>query len=78
MNWFLFGFVVVFFNQTWHGESHYYALQLCASLDDFDFDLGHRENRLIGLVVKASASRAEYPGFESRLRWDFSGVESCQ
>ena len=30
-------------------------------------------NRLAGLVVKASASRAEDHGFESRLRWDFSG-----
>ena len=29
-------------------------------------------NRLIGLVVKASASRAEDLGFESRLRRDFS------
>ena len=28
---------------------------------------------LAGLVVKASASRAEGPGFESRLRRDFSG-----
>ena len=34
--------------------------------------------RLVGLVVKASASRAEDPGFESRLRRDFFGVESCQ
>ena len=33
--------------------------------------IGHY--RLVGLVVKASASRAEDPGFESRLRWDFSG-----
>ena len=33
-------------------------------------------NRLVGLVVKASASRAEDPGFESRFRRDFSGVES--
>ena len=24
-------------------------------------------------MVKASTSRAEDPGFESRLRWDFSG-----
>ena len=31
---------------------------------------------LVGLVVKASASRAEDPGFESRLSRDFSGVES--
>ena len=28
-------------------------------------------HRLVGLVVKASASRAEDPGFESRLSWDF-------
>ena len=33
-------------------------------------------NRLVGLVVKASASRAEDPGFESRLRRDFSEVVS--
>ena len=36
------------------------------------------ENRLVGLVVKASASRAEGPGFEFRLRRDFLGVESYQ
>ena len=29
--------------------------------------------RLVGLVVKASASRGEDPGFESRLRRDFFG-----
>ena len=28
---------------------------------------------LFGLVVKASASRAKDPGFESRLRQDFPG-----
>ena len=33
-------------------------------------------DRLVGLVVKASASRVEDPGFKSRLRRDFSGVES--
>ena len=33
-------------------------------------------DRLVGLVVKASASRAEDPGFKSRLRRDFFGVES--
>ena len=33
-------------------------------------------DRLVGLVIKVSASRAEDPGFESRLRRDFSGVES--
>ena len=35
-------------------------------------------HRLVGLVVKASTSRAEDPGFESRLRRDFSGAESYQ
>ena len=35
-------------------------------------------DRLVGLVVEASASRAEDPGFESRLRRDFFGVESYQ
>ena len=30
-------------------------------------------DRLVGLVVKVSASTAEDPGFESRLRRDFSG-----
>ena len=30
-------------------------------------------DRLVGLVVKASASRAEDPGFKSRLRRNFSG-----
>ena len=33
----------------------------------------HESDRLAGLVVKASASRAEDPGFESRLRRDISG-----
>ena len=33
-------------------------------------------DRLVGLVVKASTLRAEGPGFESRLLWDFNGVES--
>ena len=30
-------------------------------------------NRLVGLVVKATASGAEDPGFESSVRQDFSG-----
>ena len=35
--------------------------------------LGFFLDRLAGLVVKASASGAEDPGFESRLRRGFSG-----
>ena len=35
-------------------------------------------HRLVGLMVKASASTAEDHGFESPLRRDFSGVESYQ
>ena len=38
----------------------------------------HAPYRLVGLVVKASASRAEGPRFKSRLRRDFLGVESYQ
>ena len=37
------------------------------------FSLNHGCDCLGGLVVKASASGAEDPGFESRLRRDFSG-----
>ena len=33
-------------------------------------------DRLVGLVVKASTSRAEDPGFESRLRRDFFSESS--
>ena len=39
-------------------------------LEGFPHVLG---TELVGLVVKASASGAEDPGFESRLRRDFSG-----
>ena len=35
-------------------------------------------DRLVGLVIKASASRTEDPGFESRMRRDFFGVKSYQ
>ena len=45
--------------------SHYNAFQLKQHFREKD--------RLPGLVVKASASRAEDPGFESRLRRDLSG-----
>ena len=46
---------------------YFLTLHLCSS--------GHtsRVDRLVGLGVKASASRAEDPGFKSRLCRDFSG-----
>ena len=48
----------------------------CTVIEWFSrFDL---QNRLVGLVVKASASRVEDHRFKSRLRRDFSGVESYQ
>ena len=55
---------------------------MCVDLGS-DHGLDHmvqasQSDRLVGLVVKASASRAEDPGFESRLRRDFFGVESYQ
>ena len=34
----------------------------------------HEADHFLGLVVKASASRVEDPGFESCLRQDFSGL----
>ena len=36
------------------------------------------QGHLVGLAVKASASRAEGPGFKSHLRQDFFRVESYQ
>ena len=45
--------------------------QSAATLEcGFDSPSGHR---LVGLVVRASASGAEDPRFESPWRWDFSG-----
>ena len=37
-----------------------------------------KHGRLVGRVVKVSASRAEGPGFKSRLCGDFFGVKSYQ
>ena len=57
---------------------------LCLAYDDYEKEAirahvtPQSKDRLVGLVVKASASRAEGPGFESRLRRDFFGVESYQ
>ena len=41
-------------------------------------ECGTKIYRLVGPVLTAYASRAEDSGFESRLRRDFSGVESYQ
>ena len=49
-----------------------------ASACDRSSGLRLKSDRLVGLVVKASASRAEDPGFESRLCRDFFGVEAYQ
>ena len=42
------------------------------------YQFGIYLSTVVGLVVKASASRAEDPGFESRLQRNFFGVESYQ
>ena len=42
-------------------------------IEDADQTFYLTQDRLVGLVVKVSASGAEDPGFESRLRRDFSG-----
>ena len=53
-----------------HPQLHRSMDSLCLALPQTD--------SLVGLVVKASALRAEVPGFESCLRQDFSRVESYQ
>ena len=61
------------------GESSFHNNQVIIR-ECIKFVLEHIEDIhcLVGLVVKASASRAEDPGFESRLHRDFLGVESYQ
>ena len=57
---------------THHTHSHSrYSVHGVASSSPLS--LSSPLSRLVGLVVKASASRVEDPGFESRLRRDFSG-----
>ena len=58
------------------GTEHAYRLEIRSDIRT-SLQLG-KTNRLVGLKVKASASRAEDPGFKPRLRRDFSGVESHQ
>ena len=71
----------VHFRRTWDEQGPWCfdltkdACWLASSLAGRSFLSGHR---LVGLVVKASASRAEGPGFESRLRRDFFEVELYQ
>ena len=49
-----------------------------AGVSGVGLSLQLRPHRLIGSVIKASTSTVEDPGFESRLRRDFLGVESYQ
>ena len=51
-------------------EKHFSSFR---SLTFFHMPINRRQNRLVGLAVKTSTSRAEDSGFESRLRRDFSG-----
>ena len=53
--------------------SVYHSTNLFACFVNFVPGMGTKFDRLDGLVVMASASRAEDPSFESRLRRDFSG-----
>ena len=65
---------------AWSPDQHHAAMLADVSRPILGRAWGFRQlpvltqgDRLGGLVVKASASRAEGPGFESRLRRDFSG-----
>ena len=55
-----------------HLYTHMTIIVIALAIIDCDRD------HLDGLVVTASTSRAEGPGFESRLRRDFFGVKSYQ
>ena len=48
------------------------------AISSLRYSLRAAGDRLVGLVVKASTSREDDPGFESRLRRNFSGDESYQ
>ena len=52
-----------------------FTMHVFYSFDPYEYhlDLCYESHRLAGLVVKASASEAEDPEYESRLRRDFSG-----
>ena len=66
------------FSVRWHVHVDFQLFsQKSSGITDINQSIS-RSHRLVGLVVKASASRAGDPGFESRLRQDFFGVESYQ
>ena len=62
-------------HQCWHGKKKQTIPSLWRRNSAHFFS---PSDHLVGLVVKASASRAEDPRFESRWRRDFFGVESYQ
>ena len=55
----------------WHGITPLLCTPACSCI--LVLACIHPGDRLVGLVVKASASRAEDPGFESCWQRDFSG-----
>ena len=61
-----------FVKRTGYGVSQVTFTRLTQFLDPHDRRLSSTGHRLTGQVVKAFASGAEDPGFESRLRQDFS------
>ena len=65
---------------TLYLQYHVYTSKRNVPLSESTVRMGQSSviDRLVGLVVKASASSTEDPRFESRLRRDFSGVESYQ
>ena len=68
----LFGLVIRSLPRKWETrESNHGSLPIIGAFVDSTTDAYC--DRLVGLVVKASASVAEDPVFESRLRGDFSG-----
>ena len=57
-----------------HYKLFFFVSESLEVLISVKFQVQIQDHRLVGIVVKASVSRAEDPGFDSRLRcWIFSG-----
>ena len=65
-------------DRMWCRRQEPWRMSVAFNSNNFTIVSLARNDCLVGLVVKASASRAEDPGFESCLRRDFFGVESYQ
>ena len=69
---------IIYMRNFWINSMMHIRPPVCHARQNFDnrfyfMYLPRSDDCLVGLVVKAPASEAENPGFESHLRRDFSG-----